>query len=308
MRNEPKTVSDGKVEQSMTKTIESTESNENAESVEHDTERAKRRVMALGIEYKGTAFCGWQVQPDQPSVQAELEAALERFLCVKTPTICAGRTDTGVHATHQVVSFETEADRPESNWVRGLNTFLSDNVSVRWARVAPADFHARFSATSRTYEYWILNDRVRSPLFWSTTGWVFRPLDVERMRAGAACLLGTHDFTSFRAAECQAATPVRTIKHLDIVRLGRFVGIRISANAFLQHMVRNIVGTLIYVGTSRESPEWVERVLAAKCRAAAAPTFSPCGLYLTGVGYEGEAFASIPQGASGPFGNVFPKH
>ena len=263
-----------------------------------------RCVMALGIEYKGTDFSGWQVQPDQPSVQAALEAALERFLRVKTPTICAGRTDAGVHATHQVVSFETTAQRPSANWVRGLNSFMPKSVAVRWAQRVPADFHARFSASSRTYEYWILNDPVRSPLFHETTVWVFRPLDVERMRRAAAHLVGTHDFTSFRAAECQAASPVRTVTALDIVRLGRLVGVRISANAFLQHMVRNIVGALIYAGTGRESPEWVGAVLAARNRSASAPTFSPSGLYLTGVGYEG---VDLPQGGIGPFGDVFPK-
>ena len=268
-----------------------------------NTAQKPRCTMALGIEYKGTTFSGWQVQPDQPSVQAEIEGALERFLCVKTPTICAGRTDTGVHATHQVVSFETEAFRPSSNWVRGLNSFLPKSVAVRWALRVPDDFHARFSASSRTYEYWILNDPVRSPLFHEITGWVFRPLDIERMRKAATYLIGTHDFTSFRAAECQAATPVRTVTQLDIVRIGNLVGIRISANAFLQHMVRNIVGALIYAGTGRETPEWVGEVLEAKNRSCSAPTFSPSGLYLTGVGYPG---VDIPQSSVGPFGEVFP--
>lgn len=255
--------------------------------------------IALGIEYCGTAFNGWQVQPDCPSVQSALEAALERFVCVKTPVICAGRTDTGVHATHQVVSLDTEAERTERSWVRGLNTFLPKTVSVRWARRVPEDFHARFSARSRTYEYWILNDPVRSPVLTDLTGWVFRPLDVDRMRLAAAHLVGEHDFTSFRAAECQAKSPVRTVKRLELIRRGRMIGVRIEANAFLQHMVRNIVGALIYVGTGREEPDWVKSVLEARSRALAAPTFSPNGLYLTGVSYE---LADLPQRGESPFG------
>ena len=255
--------------------------------------------LALGIEYDGGAFNGWQIQPDCPTVQGTLERAIERFVCQPVPTICAGRTDTGVHATHQVVSIDAPVDRPMRNWVRALNTFLPDTVSVRWAQVVPEDFHARYSARERTYEYWIYNEAIRSPIMEKRTGWVFRPLDVERMQAGAQPLLGEHDFTSFRASECQAATPVRTITDLRIRRFGSLVGIRISANAFLQHMVRNIVGTLIYVGTGREEPEWVKTVLEARCRAEAAPTFSPSGLYLTGVRYEVDTIA--PYGAS-PFG------
>lgn len=260
------------------------------------------RTIALGIEYDGTAFSGWQVQPDRETVQSVVEAALAKFLCAPVPTICAGRTDAGVHATHQVVSFQSPAVRSQASWVRALNTFLPKSVSVRWAREVPDDFHARFSAVSRTYEYWILNDPIRSPVLENRTGWVFRPLDVDRMREGAEALLGTHDFTSFRAAECQAATPVRTVTELRIARLGRLVGVRISANAFLQHMVRNIVGALIYVGSGREPPEWIGQVLEARSRSAAAPTFSPSGLYLTGVGYPG---ADLPQGSPGPFGDAF---
>ena len=213
--------------------------------------------IALGIEYRGTGFNGWQIQPDCPSVQQALEDALETFLQVKTPTMCAGRTDTGVHAMQQVVSIETQADRPERSWVRGLNTYLPPGVAVRWARRVDDDFHARFSARSRTYEYWIYND------------------------------------------------PVRTIRRLELERRGRLIGVRIEANAFLQHMVRNIVGTLIYVGTGREKPEWVEEVLKARSRAAAAPTFSPNGLYLMGVGYEDP---SIPAAGLSPFGWEDPEH
>lgn len=256
------------------------------------------RTIALGVEYDGSAFSGWQTQPDVLTVQDALEAALGRFLDAPTPTICAGRTDAGVHATHQVVSFTTDAVRAPESWVRALNSFLPRTVAVRWMRPVPDDFHARFSARSRTYEYWILNDPVRSPLYEGRTGWFFRPLDVEAMREGAVHLLGEHDFTSFRAAECQAHSPVRTVEMLEIARTGRLVGIRIRANAFLQHMVRNIVGTLLYVGSGRNAPGWVAEVLAARSRAAAAPTFSPSGLYLTGVGYPD---ADLPAFGPGPF-------
>lgn len=255
--------------------------------------------LALGIEYRGSDFYGWQVQPDLPTVQGVLEEALEDFVRVPVATICAGRTDTGVHATHQVVSIDSPVDRPMINWVRGLNAKLPQTVSVRWARPVPEDFSARFSARTRTYEYWIHNDPVRSPVLYQRTGWVFRDLDVERMRAGAAYLIGEHDFTSFRASECQAKSPVRTLYALDICRKGNLIGIRLKANAFLHHMVRNIVGALIYVGTGREQPEWIDRVLKAKSRGESAPTFSPYGLYLTGVTYEG---AELPEVGQSPFG------
>ncbi|MFU0841826.1 MAG: tRNA pseudouridine synthase A [Burkholderia sp.] len=255
--------------------------------------------VALGIEYCGTDFFGWQVQPTKPTVQRTVEEAIGAFLCKPVATICAGRTDTAVHATGQVVSFDTDAARPENSWVRGVNSFLPKSVSVRWARRVPDDFSARFSARSRTYEYWIYNSPTRSPVLWNLTGWVFRELDAEKMQQGARYLLGEHDFSSFRASECQAATPVRTVHRLEVTRRGELVGIRIEANAFLQHMVRNIIGTLVYVGTGRERPEWVADVLAAKCRDAAAPTFSPSGLYLTGVRYEEPG---LPLGGISPFG------
>ena len=175
------------------------------------------KTLALGIEYRGTAFNGWQVQPDHPSVQAALEAALSQFADHPISVICAGRTDTGVHATHQVVSFSSAARRPSAGWIRGVNAILPESVAVRWMREVDEKFHARFSARSRTYEYWIWNDPVRSPLFEGSAGWVFRPLNEALMQRGAAALIGEHDFTSFRASECQAKTPVRTISELKIV-------------------------------------------------------------------------------------------
>lgn len=241
--------------------------------------------MALGIEYTGTRFYGWQKQPDQRTVQTELEKALSRFVIEPVATICAGRTDTGVHAVSQVVHIDVACRRGEANWIRGVNTFLPPDVAVRWAREVDADFSARFSAVRRTYEYWIYNNPIRSPVFDALTGWVWRPLDADRMREAGLSLLGKHDFTSFRAADCQAATPVRTVTDVSVERFGPLVCIRISADAFLQHMVRNIVGSLVYVGTGRESVGWIGDVLKARSRAVAAPTFSACGLYLTGVQY-----------------------
>lgn len=256
--------------------------------------------IALGIEYDGRPFNGWQVQPDLPTVQGALEEALAKFIGggVAVPTICAGRTDTGVHATGQVVHIDVPVKRAEHSWVRGVNAFLPPAVAVRWAREVDEAFSARFSASERTYEYWILNDPVRSPVLFGRTGWCFRPLDEAKMAEAAKALLGTHDFTSFRAAECQAKSPVRTLKEISVQRVGRLIGVRLRADAFLQHMVRNIVGSLVYVGTGREKVEWMAEVLEAKNRSVAAPTFDPSGLYLTGVTYIGY---DIPQRAASPF-------
>ena len=259
----------------------------------------ERHYWALGIEYAGGSYCGWQTQPDQPTVQDALERALGKFVTRPVATICAGRTDTGVHGTGQVVSIAVDCVRSAASWVRGVNTYLPDDIAVRWAREVDADFSARFSATARTYEYWIYNHAVRSPVFDAVTGWVWRPCDADKMQAAARHLLGEHDFTSFRASECQAASPVRTIESLVVRRRGDLIGIEITANAFLQHMVRNIVGTLVYVGVGREKPDWVRDVLLARERAAAAPTFDPRGLYLVGVRYP-EHYA-LPSRGSSPF-------
>jgi tRNA pseudouridine38-40 synthase len=242
--------------------------------------------IALGLEYDGAAFTGWQTQPDGRGVQDALERALAAVAGAPIATICAGRTDTGVHAIDQVVHFDTDAARPLSAWVRGTNRFLPPTASVRWAVEVPDVFHARFSAVRRTYDYWILNDPVRSPLAHARAGWVFRPLDAAAMHEAAARLVGRHDFTSFRSAECQAASPVRDLHTLTVERRGRLIRVRASANAFLHHMIRNLVGTLVYVGTGRRAPEWVTEVLEARHRAHAAPTFSPAGLYLVRVEYD----------------------
>ena len=242
--------------------------------------------IALGLEYDGAAFTGWQTQPDGRGVQDAVERALASIAGMPTATICAGRTDTGVHALDQVVHFDTDVTRPLNAWVRGVNRFLPPTAAVRWAREAPDVFHARFSAVRRTYEYWIVNDPVRSPLAHTRAGWVFRPLDASAMHQAASRLVGRHDFSSFRSAECQAPSPVRDLHELSVMRRGRLIRVRAGANAFLHHMIRNIVGTLVAVGLGRQSPEWVTEVLEARDRARAAPTFSASGLYLVRVEYD----------------------
>jgi tRNA pseudouridine38-40 synthase len=254
--------------------------------------------IALGIEYDGASFEGWQTQPHRRTVQDVLEEALARFAGEPLPTICAGRTDTGVHATGQVVHVDTVRRRPEASWVRGVNRFLPSQIAVRWARPVEADFHARYSARAREYAYWILNQPVRSPLLAGRAGWVHRPLDVESMQAAAAALVGTHDFTSFRSAQCQAATAERTLTHCEVRRLDAgLVQVRMRANAFLHHMVRNLVGALVEVGTGRQRVDWVAQVLAARDRSQGAPTIDAAGLYLAAVEYDprfGLPVATVP--------------
>lgn len=242
--------------------------------------------LALGLQYDGAGFSGWQTQPSGDTVQDALELALREFVGNSLQTTCAGRTDAGVHATYQVVHFDTSVERPLSAWVRGVNRYLPPSVAVRWAREVPATFHARYSAIWRRYDYWIVNETVRSPLAKGRAGWVFRGLDVARMQRSAALLTGSHDFSSFRSAECQAKSPVRDLRELSVERRGAFVRVRAVANAFLHHMVRNVVGTLVYVGTGRQEAGWAAEVLAARDRARAAPTFSAAGLYLTNVEYD----------------------
>lgn len=242
--------------------------------------------VALGLQYDGAAFCGWQTQPNASSVQDALEHALHQFCGRPVATICAGRTDAGVHATYQVVHFDSPLSRPLEAWVRGVNRWLPSMLAVRWAREVGEDFHARFGARARRYDYWLLNDPIRSPLCDRRVGWVFRPLKVDAMVAAAQLLTGRHDFTSFRSAECQAPSPVRDLRSLEVTSHGRLVRLRFVANAYLHHMVRNLVGTLVYVGLGRQPAAWVSEVLAARDRAAAAPTFTAAGLYLTGVDYD----------------------
>jgi tRNA pseudouridine38-40 synthase len=252
----------------------------------------------MGVQYVGTAWNGYQKQPSRDTVQDRLEIALEKFACTPIGTACAGRTDAGVHAIEQVIHFDTALARPVQSWVRGTNAFLPESIVVRWAHeVAPdpdgLDFHARFSARSRTYHYVLYNHPNPSALLAGRAGWVFRPLDIERMRAATRHLIGTHDFSSFRASGCQANTPVKQMHRVDIERHGDVIVFTVQASAFLHHMVRNIVGSLIYVGIGRNEPEWMAEVLAARSRDVAAPTFMPDGLYLATIDYD--AKWGLPQ-------------
>jgi tRNA pseudouridine38-40 synthase len=249
--------------------------------------------LALGLQYDGSAFRGWQTQAGGGTVQDALEHALAQLAGAAVPTVCAGRTDAGVHATYQVVHFDPPAHRPLTAWVRGVNRYLPEAAAVRWAVPVADAFHARFGATARRYDYWLLNDPVRAPLLAHRAGWMPRPLVTEPMRRAAALLVGRHDFSAFRASECQAASPVRELRRLDIERFGNMVRFRLVANAFLHHMVRNLVGTLVYVGLGRQPPQWVGEVLRGRDRSAAAPTFAAAGLYLTGVEYD-PAFGLAP--------------
>ncbi len=255
--------------------------------------------IALGIEYKGTDFHGFQVQPNGVStVQQALEAALSRVANETVSLVCAGRTDAGVHATNQVVHFDTLAVRPDKAWLRGTRPFLPNSVSVRWAREVIPQFHARFSAHNRTYRYLLTDAKVPSGLLHDQVTWSSRPLSVDLMRAGAAYLVGEHDFTSFRATQCQAKSPVRRIEYLHIVRRGELIILEVQANAFLHHMVRNIVGVLMAVGAGDRPADWVGEVLDARDRAAAGVTAKPFGLYLVGVDYP--TSFGLPTAPPGP--------
>ena len=255
-----------------------------------------RRVV-LGLQYDGGPWQGWQTQSSGRTVQDQLETALERFTRFPQHVHCAGRTDAGVHALEQVVHFDTEIEREPASWVRGVNAFLPPSIAVRWAThvpaVSPDGFHARFSARSRRYHYVLYNHPVRAPLLVGKYGWTFRPLEVERMQRAADSLLGTHDFSAFRAVECQAKSPVKTIRRIDIVRRDNLVVLTFEANAFLHHMVRNIVGSLVHVGSGKQPPQWIADVLAAGDRHRAAPTFMADGLYLARIDYD-EAW-QLPQ-------------
>ena len=242
--------------------------------------------IALGIEYEGSGFCGWQTQPAGCAVQDRLEAALRQIADAPVATVCAGRTDTGVHALAQVVHFDCTVERPESAWVRGVNALLPAAIAVTWATLVADSFHARFSAKTRHYRYVLLNHAVRPAADHGRVGWFHLPLDESRMREAAACLLGEHDFSAFRSSECQAKSPVRKMLRFAIQRQGPYVFFDLSGNGFLHHMVRNIVGSLVYVGSARQDVAWMRDVLTGCDRKRAAPTFDAAGLYLAGVDYD----------------------
>ncbi len=244
--------------------------------------------LALGVSYLGTAYHGWQSQPGVATVQDVLEDALSRFVATGQPvrTICAGRTDTGVHALNQVVHFDTDIERREFSWVRGCNRYLPPDVAVQWCKQVPDDFHSRFLARGRRYVYLLLESPVRPSIEAGRVGWSFRPLDGDAMRAAACFLIGEHDFSAFRSSECQALSPVKQLREIALSRHGSCWRFDFEASAFLHHMVRNLMGCLVAVGTGNRPAEWVGEVLASRDRAAAAPTFAPDGLYFVGPHYD----------------------
>jgi tRNA pseudouridine38-40 synthase len=253
--------------------------------------------IALGLQYDGSPYSGWQTQVNQNSVQDELEKAITAFVgesCKDFPikTITAGRTDAGVHALGQVIHFDTNVEREDFSWVRGVNSFLPPSIVVNWAKPVPDAFSARFSAFERTYIYALHIGPCRIPMVHSRAGYLMLPshqqLDIAAMKDSAECLIGEHDFSSFRSSECQSKTPVKTIYAIDIVSDGPWLYFRIRGNAFLHHMVRNLVGCFLQIGQGRQEPNWMAEVLTAKDRKMAAPTFMSDGLYLAKVSYPEE--------------------
>ncbi|KAF1056219.1 MAG: tRNA pseudouridine synthase A [Pseudomonas delhiensis] len=255
--------------------------------------------IALGVEYKGARYRGWQrQQTGVPSVQEVLERALSQVAAEPVNLMCAGRTDASVHGSGQVVHFDTTAERPLKAWVMGTNANLPGDISVTWAKVMPAHFHARFSAMARRYRYVIYNDPIRPAHMAEEVTWNYRPLDVQRMQAAAVSLVGTHDFSSFRALQCQAKSAIKTVHHLQVIQSGRFIVLDVRANAFLHHMVRNFAGVLMAIGTGERPVEWAGEILAARDRRNGGVTAHPFGLYLVQVEYP-EEFV-LPQRYLGP--------
>lgn len=241
--------------------------------------------VALGLSYNGQPYQGWQSQLSGQTVQDRLEAALARFTAHKTSTLCAGRTDAGVHGLMQVVHFDTPVQRSPSAWVRGTNSFLPRDIAIQWACPVPDAFHCRASALSRRYAYILLESPVRPSLEAGRVGWAFRPLALTPMQQAAELLLGEHDFSSFRASACQALSPIKHLQRLDISRRGAYWRFEFEANAFLHHMIRNLMGCLLAIGQGQYPASWIAQVLQARDRKVAAPTFSPDGLYFLGPRY-----------------------
>ncbi|CAN5745909.1 tRNA pseudouridine(38-40) synthase TruA [soil metagenome] len=249
--------------------------------------------LVIGVQYDGSCWHGWQTQPNGKTVQDVLETALGLFAKFPIATVCAGRTDAGVHALEQIVHFDTHLDRSMHSWISGVNAFLPPSIVIRWIKEiefldpsAQDNFHARFSAYARTYHYIIYNNPIRSPMWAQRAGWVFRPLDVDKMRQAAMHLIGEHDFTTFRAASCQAKSPVKHMYEIQIRQQGALIVFTLRSNAFLHHMVRNIVGALIFIGNGKKEPEWMASILVSRDRSLSAPTFMPDGLYLAKVEYD----------------------
>ena len=241
--------------------------------------------VAMGVEYLGTRYAGWQSQHHADSVQSRVEEALSRVANEPVKVVCAGRTDAGVHGVGQVIHFDTRARRNPHGWRLGGTTYLPEDIALTWAREVSLDFDARRSALQRHYRYVILNRPVRPGLLQGRVAWTWKPLDAERMQAGAAHLLGERDFTSFRAVACQSPHAWRDVTRLDVVRCGEFIYLDVSANAFLHHMVRNIAGTLMLVGSGEREPEWVGEALAARDRTCSGMTAPAAGLYMVAVDY-----------------------
>ena len=241
--------------------------------------------IAIGIEYDGTAYNGWQRQRTGIGVQQRLEESIAHVANESVEVTCAGRTDTGVHASGQVGHFDTSADRTDRGWLLGINSNLPDDVNVSWVRRVPDDFHARYSATARSYRYVILNRLVRSALSRNRAWWVHQSLDDKLMHEAAQALLGEHDFSAFRAAGCQASRPLREITRISVTRDGDRVVLEVTANAFLQHMVRNITGTLAAIGRGDEEPGWIHEVLESRDRTRGGIAAPPHGLTLVSVTY-----------------------
>ncbi len=254
--------------------------------------------LALGIEYDGSRYYGWQRQQEVRSVQARLEQALSQVANHEVKVFCAGRTDAGVHGTGQVVHFETTSARKDAAWTLGVNANLPDDIAVRWVKAVPEEFHARFSATARRYRYVIYNHRLRPAILNGGVTHYHQPLDAERMHRAGQCLLGENDFTSFRAVQCQSRTPWRNVMHLNVSRHGAYVVVDIKANAFVHHMVRNIVGSLMEIGCGNQPESWMAELLAAKDRKLAAATAKAEGLYLVSVDYP--ARFALPTPPMGP--------
>jgi tRNA pseudouridine38-40 synthase len=244
--------------------------------------------VALGVSYRGGGYSGWQSQPDGRTVQDALEKGLSAFAAQPIRTVCAGRTDAGVHGINQVIHFDTEVERELFSWVRGSNRYLPPDIAIQWCRFPGDAFHARNSARGRRYAYLLLESAVRPAIESGQCGWVFRPLDQALLEAAAERLIGEHDFSSFRSSECQAASPVKTLREVRVQRRGAYWRFEFEASAFLHHMVRNLMGCLLAVGTGARSADWVSEVLAARDRKVAAPTFAPDGLYFLGPTYDAE--------------------
>lgn len=246
--------------------------------------------IALGISYSGSGYEGWQSQLSGNTIQDKLESALARFTAQPIRVMCAGRTDAGVHGLMQVVHFDTTLNRETASWIRGTNAFLPADIAVQWAQIVSNEFHSRGSAIARRYAYVVLESTVRPSVEAGRVGWVYKPLNGPAMRQAAQHLIGEHDFTSFRAAQCQAKSPVKTITRIEISQRAdtnsKYWRFEFEANAFLHHMIRNIMGCLLAIGQGHHSPDWLAQVLTARQRAAAAPTFSPNGLYFLGPVYE----------------------